>query len=175
MPVPSRQEALSTLRQGHERMAELLARLSGEELARPATIGGGAWSAKDLMGHIALWEEVALVTLEAWLRGVKPAIEETFGSREVDQINALNQERKKSWSLERVRNESEEAHRSLVSAIDAMTDEQWASPPRFELEDEKETLGAEVGGVLGAPGRPFGHFSAHLPDLEDYVGAVAAS
>jgi len=165
----SRREALSTLREGQERLAALLAQLSDEELAQPSALGGGEWSPQDLIGHMAVWEEVALVTVEAWLRGDKPPIDERFGSRETDEINARNQDRKHAWSLERIRADSEGTHRRLVSAIEWMTEGEWASPPPFEPDGQQETLGAELGGLLGAPGRPFGHAFAHLPDLEAYV------
>jgi hypothetical protein len=168
----SRREALSTLREGQDRLAGLLAQLSDDELGQPSTLGGGEWSPQDLIGHMAAWEEVALVTVEAWLRGDKPPIEERFGSRETDEINARNQDRKHAWSLERIRADSEETHRRLVSAIEGMTEEEWASPPPFEPDGQQETLGAELGGLLGAPGRPFGHAFAHLPDLEAYVRSV---
>ena len=174
MAALSRQEALSTLREGQERLSALLAQLSDAELAQPSTLGGGEWSPRDLIGHMAVWDEVALVTVEAWLRGQRPPIEETFGSRETDQINARNQDRKHSWSLERIRMDSEGAHRRLVSAIMGMTEQEWTSPPPFEPDGEQETLGAELGGLLGAPGRPFGHVFAHLPDLEAYVRSVGS-
>ena len=54
-----------------------------------------------------------------------------------------------------------------------MTEQEWAAPPSFEPDGQQETLGAELGGLLGAPGRPFGHAFAHLPDLEAYVRSVA--
>jgi len=168
----SRREALSTLREGQDRLAALLAQLSDEELAQPSALGGGEWSPQDLIGHMAVWEEVALATVEAWLGGERPPIEERFGSRETDEINARNQDRKHSWSLERIRTDSEGTHRRLVSAIEGMTEEQWTCAVPFEPDGEQETLGEELGGVLGAPGRPFGHAFAHLPDLEAYVRSV---
>jgi hypothetical protein len=170
---PSREDALAVLEQGEAEMRSLLARLSEPQLIRPATIGGGDWSAKDLIGHIAFWEEIALVTLEAWLRGMRPPIAETFAPGGVDELNAWNQERKHDWSLERVRSDSEATHGRLISGIERMTDRDWALARPFEG-DEPDELGTELGGVLGAPGKPFGHVSAHLPDLSAYVAQASS-
>jgi hypothetical protein len=167
----SRHEALAILDDGRARLDALLDRLTPDDLDRPSTIGGGDWSAKDLIGHIAFCEEIALVTMEAWLQGRRPPIEERFTTRDTDGQNAWNQQRKGTWPLERVQEDSESTHHRLVSAIEGMTDESWTSPRAFEG-DEEEDLGTELGGVLGAPGRPFGHAFAHLPDLEAYVRSL---
>ena len=52
----SRDEAVAELEDGQRRIDQLLQGLSEEDLIRPATIGGGDWSAKDLIGHVATWE-----------------------------------------------------------------------------------------------------------------------
>ena len=168
-----REEALATLADGQAELAQLLARLTDEQMTQPATIGGGDWSAKDLIGHTAFVEEIALATLEAWLRGERPPIAETFTPGNTDQQNAWNQERKRAWPVERIRSDSEATHRRLISEIERMTDRDWTLHRPFEG-DELEDLGTELGEVLGAPGKPFGHAFAHLPDLSDYVGQVAS-
>jgi hypothetical protein len=173
MAAPSREEALTTLADGHARLERLFARLAEDQTTRPATIGGGDWSAKDLLGHIALCEEIALVTMEAWLKGQRPPIEERFTVRETDAQNAWNQERKRDWPLDRVRTDSEATHRRLISAIEEMTDDDWEAPKTFEG-DAREDLRTELGVVLGAPQRPFGHAFAHLSDLEAYVEQVTS-
>lgn len=167
----SRAEAASILGDGDARIDALLDGLADDDMIRPATIGGGEWSAKDLIGHIAFWEELALFTIEAWLQGQKPAIEATFGSGNVDELNAWNHERKRSWPLDRVRADSAETHRRLLASIQDMSDDRWLMPRPFEG-DQPEDLGSELGGVLGAPGRPFGHAFAHIPDLEAFVETV---
>jgi hypothetical protein len=171
LATPSREDALATLAEGQAQLERLFGRLTEEQMMRPATIGGGDWSAKDLMGHIALWEEIALVTIDAWLKGQRPPIEETFTVGDTDGLNEWNQERKRDWPLERVRADSEATHRRLISAIEDMSDDDWESPKAFE--GDEEDLRAELGGVLGAPQRPFGHAFAHLPDLEPYVSSTA--
>ena len=52
MPEVSRQQAIETLEEGRRRLDGLLSGVPHDDLVRPATIGGGEWSAKDLIGQI---------------------------------------------------------------------------------------------------------------------------
>jgi hypothetical protein len=171
--TPTRNEALATLEEGQTALDKLLARLSDDELTRPATIGGGAWSAKDLLGHIAFWEELALQSLDAFRAGRSADAEGIFsgGATGVDAANARNQERTATQSLAEVRARAKATHAAILSAIRAATDAEWqASVPTAGTRRQKVvTL---VGGVLGAPKRPFGHAFAHLADLQTYVDSI---
>src|SRR5438309_4032353 len=93
MSESTRQEALATLQQGNDALAALFAQLSPDQMVKAATIGGGDWSAKDLLGHIAFWEELAAQTLAEWRAGQRPSIENAFGQPATDAANARNQER----------------------------------------------------------------------------------
>jgi uncharacterized protein (TIGR03083 family) len=169
---PSRQEAVRILEDGRSRLVELLAGLSGDDLIRPSTIGSGDWSAKDLIGHVAFWEELALKTMAEWRGGEKPEVEQAFASGGPDDLNAENYERKRDWPLDKVRAEAEETHRRLIREIEEMSDQEWTSKAPYETE-RRNRLVAELGSVLGAPKQPFGHAFAHIPDLEAYASSVS--
>ncbi|MGH2555884.1 MAG: DinB family protein [Actinomycetota bacterium] len=171
MARPTRGDALATLEEGQARLEDLLGRLSEEELTRPATIGGGDWSAKDLIGHIAFWEEVALRVLDSWRRETPLNWAEAFAPGGTDGMNAWNQERKRRWSLQRVQREAAKTHRRLISELERLSDEEWRSVVPITT-SRRICLGTRLGGVLGAPKQPFGHAFAHLPDLEAYVKSV---
>lgn len=171
MAQPTRAEALATLSEGHARVAALAGELSDGELSRPATIGGGQWSAKDLLGHIAFWEEVAMETLTAWRRGERPRIEQTFTTGGIDALNAWNEKRKAQWTPEQIQAQAQDVHERLVAEIEAMSDEEWRAKASYATE-RRRRLVTELGSVLGAPKRPFGHAFAHLPDLEAYVRGI---
>jgi hypothetical protein len=98
-------------------------------------------------------------------------IEETFTGGGVNALNAWNEKRKASWPAEQVRAQSKDVHQRLVGQIEGMDDEQWRSKATFETERRKRLV-TELGSVLGAPKRPFGHAFAHLGDLEAYVQSV---
>jgi hypothetical protein len=169
MADPTRQEALATLRDGQARIDELLRGLSLEELTRPATIGGGDWSAKDLIGHIATWEELALEALAAWRGGTTPWFDQApyVGPNSTDRINAATIERKVDLSLQQIRSSAEETHRRLLSSIEALSDDEWGST--IEWREETTTLAGRLGGLTAATDGPFRHAFDHIPDLEAYA------
>ena len=179
MATPSRHEAISTLREGQKRLDELLARLSDEDLVKPATIGGGDWSAKDLVGHIASWEELALSSLAEWRRGEMPGVERPggpmTGSDAVDAFNARAVEVKRGLPLQEVVQHARSTHQDLLEAIDGLSDDEWLAKAPYQGTDGRDRLLATLLGFLtAAPERPFGHVFAHLPDLEAYVRSVGS-
>jgi Mycothiol maleylpyruvate isomerase N-terminal domain len=175
--VPSvdvtREQAARILEDGHARIGGLLASLSEADLARRGTIGGGGWSAKDLAGHLSSWEEIAVGTLDEWNRGSSPWIESVFATQGA--VDRLNQENVEAWMaapVDAVLERFERSHRELLEAIRTVTEREWGTDYGWD-EEEPTTLGTRLGQVLGAPGRLFGHVSAHMKDLEAYVRSTA--
>lgn len=174
MTLPSRDEALATLEEGRAELAALLDRLDAERLVRAATIGGGDWSAKDLLGHVAYWEELGAQTVEEWRRGERPFVEQVFegGEAGIDAVNARNQAHATLQSPEEVRTRAVDAHARIVEMIHGLSDEEWRAKAAYPTE-RRIRLVELLGSVLGAPKRPFGHVFAHLADLRTYVDAAA--
>jgi hypothetical protein len=173
--VSSRAEAVATLEEGWAKLDALFARLSDQAMERPLTIGGGDWSAKDLLGHMAFWEELALDAIEAQGAGRRPRVAELFGAggsqAAVDRANADNQARNAAMPLAAARERAATVHRALVDSIRALSDEEWAAGPTFETQ-RQESLGVRVGGITGGPeSRPFAHAWAHLADLEAFAAS----
>jgi hypothetical protein len=162
---PARETALDTLASGRRALLRLLDGVSGHDLERLGTIGGGDWSAKDLVGHIATWERLALDAVEDRRANRPLRTDQVAANLEaVDRLNAAEIERKRPWPLGRVLSDAESTHAELLSVIAALTDEEWAVP----ADGGKRALGDVLGRLLGAPRRPFAHVEAHLPDLERF-------
>jgi hypothetical protein len=174
MAQPTRDNAVATLEELRSEVLELLARVPEGERTRPG-LGGGEWSVKDLLGHLAFWQELALEAIDAWRREERPRVEAYFeaDAAGIDAANAEDNARKAAWDYEDVRGGYDETHAALVDAIGSMDDQAWArkAPYPAERRDRMVTL---LGSVLGAPKRPFGHASAHLPDLEAFVAELTA-
>ena len=170
--MPSPDEASDTIARGHREVHALLAGISLEELDEPATIGGGEWSAKDLVGHLTTWEEIALATVEEWRAGEDPAILRTFAADGTDELNADELARKSGTPLEKQLALFDDVHRELVEALRSFGNDEWAQPARDDREPAR-TIGSLLGGVLGTDERPFDHISAHLRDLRAFSGPRA--
>ena len=173
----TREDALATLEDGQSKLDQLLTQLSDEELSKPATMGGGDWSAKDLMCHVARWNELAVEAMEAWRRGEKPAIEDEWDGVDegemsgVDRINADNYDRSKDISPDGARLRMREAHAAITGAISGMDNAEWHSKAPYPTQ-RRGWLGMMMGSITGAPKLAYGHAFAHLPDLQAYVSEL---
>jgi hypothetical protein len=158
---PTRRGAIRILEQGRARTLDLLERLPRSALTTPG-IGGGEWSPKDLLGHLASWEEYALDALAAWDRGERAPIDDLQFSISTSRINRQNVERKAPWPLARIRREGAARHAELIAAIGSMTDARWRGPV---TERGRKPLAVRLGGIVGGPAGPFRHEEAHHPSL----------
>ena len=175
MPVPVREDALATLDKGRSAIEALVSQLSEQELVRTRTIGGGDWSALDLIGHLGTWEELALDALRAWRDGHVPLVEEVFRTApNVDELNAERIAKLRQWTPRDVTTWARDTHRALIFEIQGMGEEEWRSNAPYPAE-QRDRLGTFLGSTLGAPNQPFGHDFAHLPHLQAFVTSVRGS
>jgi hypothetical protein len=170
MASVTREQAIKTLEDGQRRLGALFSQLTDAQQVRPGTIGGGDWSAKDLMGHLARWNELAMESLESWRAAEVPWIEGQW-SGGVDRVNADNYQASREHTLEHARDRLRQSHEALVGAIREMGDEEWHAKAPY-VTGRRQWLGALLGGITGAPKRAFGHAFAHLDDLEAYVARI---
>jgi uncharacterized damage-inducible protein DinB len=168
MTEPSPDEAASILEEGQTAVDRLAARVPEVEAVRRNAIGGGEWSLKDLLGHLAHWEELALETIS---RSRADGAITRVAVDDVDEENAKDIARKLDRPLDRVRSEASSTHEQLLAEIRSTSEDDWNRPQPFDG-GGKRTLGGMLGSVLGAPGRPFGHAWAHLRELEEYVSSL---
>lgn len=98
-----------------------------DEKERPGAIGGGEWSARDLIGHIDSWEEIALEALEDWRASRRPWIEGHFerGAEGIDELSARAVQEARALALSQVEQRAAEVHRRLLAAIAGMSDAEW--------------------------------------------------
>jgi hypothetical protein len=173
LAAPSREEAISILEHEDRRLLELTEGLSEDEMSAPSTIGGGEWSAKDVVAHVAIWEEQAIDGVADLRRGQVPKIERYLreGTEGIDRFNREAMAGVGDLSVAGVLERAEAARRTLVGIIRGMDDDEWTAKVPYEAERRK-SLAHLLGSITGAPKRPFGHAVAHTPDLEAYVSSI---
>lgn len=164
--MTTRAEALATLARGHDETMAALQSLPAEHMVTTG-IGGGRWSPKDLLGHLALWHEIALRTVDEHRRGERPWIVGVFAEPGPGPNDAELATRA-GWSPEQAREAYDGSYAGVVSTVQGLGDDEWGSPVDGWTE-EPATLGGLLGVVLGKDGAPFLHVDAHLPELTAFV------
>jgi hypothetical protein len=155
-------EAIGILEAGDSRLRALTDRLTTDEICTTSTIGGGEWSVKDLLGHIAFWEERALATLDDW------RAQRVLSPSNVEGWNADNHRQSAGQPLAAVRERASLAHDKLIAAIRSVTEANWAAA--VVVGGRSLSLGERIGEITGGPKGAFDHVDAHRRDLESYVG-----
>ena len=163
----SREDAVRIVSEGHRSVRELLDRLDEEAFVTHGAIGGGEWSAKDLAGHLADWEEYALRTLDEWRSRVRPWFEDV----DTDPVNDDAIQRHLDEPATEVRRRFTELHERLRSALIDMPQDEWGARTFYQT-DRQRSLGELLGAVVGGPDGPFRHADAHLGSLRDYVSTL---
>ena len=163
----TREQAIEVLEQGHARIRRLLKQIPPHLVVRPG-VGGGAWTPKDLIGHLCSWEEHVLEALAAWEAGERAPIDRAIYESSVAAINAAEVKKRSRHTLSRVLRDWDNVHGELIRTIRTMPDARWEQPatPRG-----RKALGHRVGQLLVGPG-PFQHAEAHVKELESLVGAI---
>ena len=175
MAVPTRDEALEILEEHHREISELIGGLSDEAFSRPGTIGGGDWSAKDLIAHIRSWETMALETIEDWRDQRYPRIHERFvGAGGVDGLNAQILDQHLSADPSDARRSFSDTYEELKHAMLQITAEEWDRPPFYEPPVPTQSMGDAIGRVLGSDAGPFAHAADHLDDLRSMVARASS-
>lgn len=167
--VPTRRQAIVTLDRGDATVRALIDELPRRALTRPG-LGGGDWSPKDLISHLATWEEFAIEAFDAWAEGHGPAFEKELWTKGTAAVNRAAHERKASLSAPEAFRRAAATHRDLIVRIEGATDAKWRRPATARA---RKPMGERIGGILGGPKGAFHHADAHLKDLRAFVADAA--
>src|SRR5262245_53443433 len=159
-----RGQAVRILGDEHREIGALVDRLTPER-AEEGGLGGGEWSAKDLIGHLTSWEEYALAAIGAWGQGTRAPTAHALQEKGVDAINREGVEMRRGRPYERIRREFDDVHGSLLEVLEGIPDDVWGAPASRR---SPTPLDEKVGGILGGPSGPFHHAADHLPDLRAF-------
>lgn len=169
MESPTRRQAISIIETGHAEIRSLIDALPRRAITLKG-IGRGAWSPKDVIGHIATWEGFALEALDAWDRGKGWHRDSELWTRGVNPTNRQELERVRKLSAPEVRRRADATHEELLRRLRVMTNARWTSPPTPR---GRRALGERLGGILGGPAGLFRHNEAHLRDLRTFASVQA--
>lgn len=123
----NREQLLARLDKAWTTLGDSYAGLTEAEMTTPGVAGD--WSVKDMLAHVATWEEEALKYLPLVLVGGRPPRYASYGG--IDAFNARMTEAKRGMSLAEVQRHLEATHRQLIAYLRRVPEEQFATETRF--------------------------------------------
>lgn len=136
--MSTRERLLKHLDQAWRSLTESYAGLLDRELLESGVTG--AWSVRDIIAHVTVWEEEALEHLPLIQRGGRPPrYSVAYGG--IDAFNALATGRRKHHSLAEVLLQRDSVHRRLVEFVGNAPEEDLAGGTRFRRRLRLDTYG----------------------------------
>jgi hypothetical protein len=121
MEGPLKADLQQRMNQEWSALAAALAGLSDARMLEAGVVG--AWSVKDLLGHIAYWAQEAARNTELVKAGRQDRIVRPASSKAIDRWNAREQRLRAGRSLAELRYELEESHQRALAALAGLPDE----------------------------------------------------
>jgi hypothetical protein len=169
-PGASKIELLERMREGREVWDGLIAQVPESAITTPALPGG--WSVKDLMAHVAAYENWTAAQMRAANEGREPTTLELYGVADVpedpegwdlDRVNAAIYARYVDTPLLEVRSLAGRAFADLIAVVEAVPERDLTASGAQSWTGE-ETL------LQIIPGQSYDHYEHHLDDLRAIVG-----
>ena len=105
---------------------EMLEAIDGIPEEKMAVVAFGTWSVKDVLCHLASWEQFAVPDLQRVGRGHIPQLA-TLRLEEIDDWNAGLMRSRNLFPLPQVMFELEDSRRQLIDALGALPDNLFAA------------------------------------------------
>jgi len=116
----TRDEILTTLKEQHAELASILAGVPADAMTKQPIVEW--WSVKDLMGHITLWQHVAIKFIREYQQDGAPKMPGIKDDAALDAYNKRGAALRRDWTVERVRAEFDAACHDLVAAVESLSD-----------------------------------------------------
>ena len=112
--MPNRDDTLNTVSRSWQVLERALALVPHDRVDAPGVVG--PWSVKDLIGHVATWDQEALQALRSYHADGETRTLATW-PEDVDGFNASEVDRKRNVDLDVLHRELAETHRQIVKLI----------------------------------------------------------
>ncbi len=86
------------------------------------------WTLKDVLGHVAMWQRVAIKFIDEYERAGVPTPLDIKDNAELDVYNKRGAAERRDYALARVRAEFDDSTRDLATAVERLTDAQLNAP-----------------------------------------------
>jgi hypothetical protein len=161
----SKVELNERISRSYAALEQTIGQLSDEQLTAPID---GSWSAKDLIAHLAAWEQVML----HFHVGGRPFAEVTrltsvpYGSTSVDQINEAFYQRDRDIPLAQVLQSFRSSHQELLATLDRMSEADLFKP-YTPVGRGPDSAGQLIDWVIGDS---YEHYDEHRATMQRLLG-----
>jgi DinB superfamily len=153
----NRSELLGRIDRRWQALLESYAGLTDADMTAPGVVG--AWSIKDIIGHVSVWEEEALTHLPIVLAGKRPPrYSTTHGG--IDAFNARMTARNRALTLAEIIRLRDDTHQRLLEFVARVPEEECAGDTRFRRRLRLDT---------------YGHYAVHTRAITRWRAASAAA
>jgi hypothetical protein len=166
----SKSELLERMRAGREEWDALIAQIPEGARTEPALAGG--WSVKDLIAHVAAYENWTAAQIRAANEGRAPTNRELYNTEEMpeypegwdlDRQNAAIYSQYKETPLAEVMTFSSQAFADLIAAVETVSDEDVARTGAQAWTEDSALLAI-------IPGQCYAHYEHHADELRSISG-----
>jgi hypothetical protein len=142
------------------RLDAALARLSDDELQQPGF--DGEMSVKDLLAHIAAWEQLCIGWIRAGQRGDQPDRPDQYTPEGVDRLNADIYARNRDRPLPDVRADFDRSFTEIRSVVESLTEKEIGDVGAWAWTGERSLE------VFISANADF-HYKEHAEQLERWI------
>lgn len=130
-------KCLAQIDQGWNAFQDAIRRLDVESFSVSGVVG--EWTVKDIIAHVATWEEECLRHLPQILDGIRPAkYSQTYGG--IDAFNALKTSESRGLSLADVQAWAITTHQRLISYLQTVPEDVFATHRAFLRRIKLDTI-----------------------------------
>jgi hypothetical protein len=157
----TKENLLARIAAGHEEFEAALVRIPEEQMQTPILHDG--WSVKDVLGHLAFWQDLLVSRFTALRAGQTPD-----PVTDIDALNARALNDFRHLSLEEVREREQDAYQQILEMIENATEDELFDPNHFTWTNNNPFQ-------VWIPGDTWEHYEEHLPELRAWLDANAAA
>jgi hypothetical protein len=140
----NKQVILERIHTERRRLEQNLERLSDEQMERAGVVG--EWTVKDILAHLADWEQRFVGWYQAGVRGEVPETPAPgIGWEDLDVLNRRIYEKHRSRTLEDVRKEFGASYRRVVAVVEGIPEEEIFAVGRYAWLGENNLVGVILG------------------------------
>jgi hypothetical protein len=142
--TPTRAEMARLIAEQRQLLEDALAKLTPRQMTQPGVTDAG-WSAKDVMAHLAEWEQMFLGWHRAGLRGevpITPAPGYTWSWNSLHALNERIYRKHRRKSLAAVRHYFHESHQDVLREFERMSEDDLNRPGRWAWTGKGTLAGA---------------------------------